>query len=143
VIQYIDVHAVLRESCSGEYTDLVTRPTGRLVRERISQVMAAAPGIARMDFSGVGCMDYSCADEIVANLLRTGAALLLRGITDAHREAIEPVLAGAGLAVLLEQPDGTLDALGPPAAAAELLEQLVAQRLADRLPGGSFALLAS
>ncbi len=151
MIQHIDVHAVLRESSSGVYTDLVTRPTGRVVRERISQAMAGwgeggggrARSIARMDFSGVGCMDYSCADEIVAKLLReTAAVLLLWGITDAHREAIEPVLAGHGLAVLLEQPDGTLDALGPPAAAAELLEQLVAQRLADRLPGGTIALLA-
>src|SRR2546427_1792536 len=26
--------------------------------------------IARMDFTGVGCIDYSCADEIVAKLLR-------------------------------------------------------------------------
>jgi len=150
VIQHIDVHAVLRESSSGVYADLVTRPTGRVVRERISQVMAgtgaagSAPAVARMDFSGVGCMDYSCADEIVAKLLREGVAvLLLWGITEAHREAIEPVLAGHGLAVVHEQPDGTLDPIGSPAAAAELLEQLVAQRLAGRLPGGTFALIAS
>jgi hypothetical protein len=152
VIQHIDVHAVLRESSSGVYTNLVTRPTGRVVRERITQAMAASGGagvggarsVARIDFSGVGCMDYSCADEIVAKLLReTAAVLLLWGLSEAHREAIEPVLAGHGLAVLVERPDGTLDALGPPAAAAELLEQLVAQRVADRLPGGSIALLAS
>ena len=148
MIQHIDVHAVLRESSSGVYTNLVTRPTGRVVRERITQAMAASaggtPSVARIDFSGVGCMDYSCADEIVAKLLlETAAVLLLWGISEAHREAIEPVLAGHGLAVLVERPDGTLDALGPPAAAAELLEQLVAQRLADRLPGGSIALLAS
>ncbi len=152
MIQHIDVHAVLRESSSGVYTDLVTRPTGRVVRERISQVMAGAgvdgtgngPTVARMDFSGVGCMDYSCADEIVAKLLREGVVLLLLwGISDAHREAIEPVLTGHGLAVLHERPDGTLDPLGSPAAAAQLLEQLVAQRLAGRLPGGTFALIGS
>jgi hypothetical protein len=152
VIQHIDVHAVLQESCSGLYADLVTRPTGRVVRERIAQAMAtraAGPAregegallVARMDFSGVGCMDYSCADEIVAKLLQEGATvLLLRGLSEAHREAIEPVLARHGLAVLLERLDGTLDALGPPDAAAELLEQLVAHRLAGRLPGGTFAL---
>ena len=44
-------------------------------------------------------------------------------------------------AVLVEQADGTLGALGTPAAAAELFEQLVTQRLARRLPGGTFALL--
>ena len=55
----------------------------------------------------------------------------------------QPVLAAHGLAVLVEQPDGTLDALGTPAAAVELLAQLVIQRLARRLPGGTFALVAT
>jgi hypothetical protein len=144
VIQHIDVYTVLRESSSGVYTDLVTRPTGRVVRERIERVMAGAGprAVTRMDFSGVGCMDHSCADEIVARLLRERpAVLLLRNITDGHREAIEPVLATHGLAVLVEQLDGTLDVLGTPAAADGLLEQLVAQRLAGRLPGGTFALI--
>jgi len=67
-----------------------------------------------MDFTGVGCLDYSCADEIVAKLVRDKIkVLLLRGLTDAHREAIEPVLAGAGLAVLCERPDGALEGLAP------------------------------
>jgi hypothetical protein len=70
------------------------------------------------------------------------AVLLLRNLTDGHREAIQPVLAGHGLAVLVEQPDGTLDALGTAAAAVALLEQLVTQRLARRLPGGTFALVS-
>lgn len=142
MIQHIDVHSVLRQSSAGVYTDLVTRPTGRVVREGIQRVIAAgAAAIARMDFRGVGCMDYSCADEIVAHLVREWpAVLLLRNLTDGHREAIEPVLAGHGLAVLVEQPDGTLDALGAAAAAVELLEQLVTQRLARRLPGGTVAL---
>lgn len=147
MIQHIDVHSVLQESSAGVYTDLVTRPTGRVVRERIQRVIAAgggAPAVARMDFSGVGCMDYSCADEIVARLVREWpAVLLLRNLTDGHREAIQPVLAAHGLAVLVEQPDGTLDALGMPAAAVELLEQLVIQCLARRLPGGTFALIVT
>ena len=147
MIQHIDVHSVLQESSAGVYTDLVTRPTGRVVRERIQRTIAAgggAPAVARMDFSGVGCMDYSCADEIVARLVREWpAVLLLRHLTDGHREAIQPVLAAHGLAVLVEQPDGTLDALGTPAAGVELLEQLVTQCLARRLPGGTFALVAT
>jgi len=147
VIQHIDVHSVLQESSAGVYTNLVTRPTGRVVRERIHRVIASARGaasITRMDFNGVGCMDYSCADEIVARLVRDWpAVLLLQNLTDGHREAIQGVLVGHGLAVLVEQPDGTLDALGTPAAAIELVEQLVAQRLARRLPGGTFALIAT
>ena len=147
MIQHIDVHAVLQETVSDVYTDLVTRTTGRVVREHIERAIAAAEpafAIARMDFTGVGCIDYSCADEIVAKLLRARpAVLVLTGITDGHREAIEPVLAGHGLAVLLERPDGTLDALGAPQAAAALVEELVARRLAARSAGGTIALTLS
>ena len=143
MIQHIDVHAVLRRSVSGAYTDLVTRPTGRAVREGIEQAMADA-SIARIDFSGVGCIDYSCADEIVAKLLRERLrVLLLSGLTDGHREAIEPVLAGHGLAVLLERADGTLEPLGPRESAEALLEDLIARRLATRTPGGDFHLTAA
>src|SRR2546426_4853992 len=141
------MHAVLQESISGVYADLVTRPTGRVVRERIERAIAGRGGdtgeitIARMDFTGVGCIDYSCADEIVAKLLRDRpAVLVLSGITDGHREAIEPVLSGHGLAVLIERADGTLESLGAAAAVAALLDELVARRLAARRPGGTYAL---
>jgi hypothetical protein len=144
VIQHIDVHAVLRQSVSGSYTDLVTRPTGRAVRERIEQAFLAEASVARMDFTGVGCIDYSCADEIVAKLLRErGHVLLLSGLTDGHREAIEPVLAGHGLAVVLQRADGTLEPLGPPDQAAALLEELITRRLATRTPGGGLHLTAA
>ena len=145
MIQHIDVHQMLQESLSSLYADLVTRPTGRVVRERIERVMAAAGDpvvVARMDFTGVGCIDYSCADEIVAKLLRGAgrAILLLSGISDGHREAIEPVLTGHGLAVLIERRDGNLETLGAPEAATALLDELVARRLAARTPGGTLAL---
>ncbi len=148
MIQHIDVHAVLQESVSGVYTDLVTRPTGRVVRERIERAMATsrdAVTVARIDFTGVGCIDYSCADEIVAKLLRDRrAVVVLSGISDGHREAIEPVLAGHGLAALIERRDGggagELEALGAPEAAAALLQDLVARRLAVRTSAGTIAL---
>src|SRR5438094_9442562 len=105
------MHAVLQQSISGAYADLVTRPTGRVVRERIERAIAGGSvgeiTVARIDFTGVGCIDYSCADEIVAKLLRDRfAVLVLSGITDGHREAIERVLAGHGLAALIERSDG-------------------------------------
>src|SRR5436190_23661599 len=142
------MHAVLQESISGVYADLVTRPTGRVVRGRIERAIAGRGEgdtgeitVARMDFAGVGCIDYSCADEIVAKLLRDRpAVLVLSGITDGHREAIEPVLSGHGLAALIERADGTLESLGAAAAAAALLDELVARRLAARRPGGTYAL---
>jgi hypothetical protein len=143
VIPQIMVQAVLQQSVSGLYTDLVTRPTGRAVRENIERELP--PGtIAVMNFTGVGCLDYSCADEIVAKLVRDKVrVLLLRGLTEAHREAIEPVLSGAGLAVLCERADGVLEGLGASEPAPALLEELVERRLAARTPGGSITLTAA
>src|SRR2546423_2111663 len=134
------VQAVLQQSVSGFYTDLVTRPTGRAVRENIERDLPAGT-IAVMDFTGVGCLDYSCADEIVAKLVRDKVkVLLLRGLTDAHREAIEPVLAGAGLAVLRAGPHRILEGLGASEPAPALFDELGGRRLAPRHPRGSLRL---
>jgi hypothetical protein len=144
VIQHIEVRALLREA-PGEYTNLVTRSTGRVVRERIERVMVApqAASVVRIDFTGVGCIDYSCADEIVARLARERVPVVLRGLADGHFEAIEPVLAGHGLAIVLEHPDGSLATLGPAPVGTALLERLVAERVAGRRPGGTFALISA
>jgi hypothetical protein len=143
VIQHINVHEVLQQSVAGFYADLVTRPTGRAVRESIERALPAGT-IAVMDFTGVGCLDYSCADEIVAKLVREKVrVLLLRGTTDAHRDAIEPVLLGHGLAAVRERPDGTLDVIGAREPAAALLEELLVQQVAARTPGGAIALTAA
>lgn len=145
MIQRIDVHEVLQRQVAGVYADLVTRPTGRAVREEIERTIAGVQArVTVIDFTHVGCVDYSCADEIVAKLLRDARViLLLRGINDGHREAIEPVVRSAGLAVVLEGPDGSLDVLGSPDAAAQLLDELVALQLAARTPGGGFFLTAA
>src|SRR5256885_3126187 len=98
---------------------------------------SAEVAVARLDFTRVGCIDYSCADEIVAKLLQSRPrVLVLMGISDGHREAIEPVLAGHRLAVLIERPDGTLEAVGAPALAPALPQELVAPRGARRPPPG-------
>ncbi len=147
MIPSIDVSAVLRQAVRATYADLVTRATGRAVREHIEQVYVADPapdGVTRMDFTGVRCIDYSCADEIVAKLLRDRfRVLVLRGCSEAHLEALGPVLEGHGLAALLERADGTLDGLGPRATADALLEELVTLRLAARSAGGVVALVAA
>lgn len=116
MIQHIDVHAVLQESVSGVYADLVTRPTGRVVRERIERAIAGDDvAIARMDFGGVGCIDYSCADEIVAKLLlqyvsidapRREVYFVFRGISESHMDAIEAVLERHKLALVTQHADG-------------------------------------
>jgi len=139
MIQHIDLQAILRESIAGIYDDLVTRSTGRAVRERIERQFVD-PGhapIAVIDFTGVGCLDFSCADEIVAKLLRDRVrVLVLRGMTDGHLDAIEPVLETAQLVAFAVDADGTLVPVGPQDGADALLEELVARRLAARRSGG-------
>jgi hypothetical protein len=109
---HIDVGAILLTSVNGVYTDLVTRATGRTVRKGIEEHMAAGhPGaIAIIDFSSVGLLDFSCADEIVATLMRQCCAetpatdhyLLFAGIKDAHLDAIEHVLERHRLALVVQ-----------------------------------------
>jgi len=144
VIRSIDVSVVLREAVRESYADLVTRATGRAVREHIEQIYAAEALVTRMDFGGVRCIDFSCADEVVAKLLleRVGV-LVLRGCSEAHLEALQPVLEGHGLGVILERPDGTLDGLGRRESAMALLDELVRSRLAARTAEGAVALVDS
>jgi len=150
-MQSIDVSAVLRQAVRGYYADLVTRATGRAVREEIERAMVAEEPVVctRMDFSGVRIIDFSCADEIVAKLVRGGGGgggggrvrvLVLRGVSAGHLQALEQVLEGHGLAVAVEHDDGTLDAIGPRETGARLLEELVALELAWRTPAGALAL---
>ena len=111
----IDVGSVLRHSANLPFSDLVTRPTGAAVRRCIQTELAALSDgdVALLDFSQIGMMDYSCADEVVAKLLialagpesRTGY-IVFHGITDAHLEAIEVVLDHHGLALVVQFADG-------------------------------------
>ncbi len=110
------------------YSNLVTRATGRAVRGQLESMLGEMPGqrLAVLDFSHVGILDFSCADEIVAQLLlRFGAGLpvnahasqpasyfMFRGLADAHLEALEPVLERHGLALVSESPDGSMRLIG-------------------------------
>ena len=68
----IDVGEVLQRSVASLYSSLVTRPTGRAVRMAIETQLqgAGSLSISLIDFSEVGIIDYSCADKVVAKLLR-------------------------------------------------------------------------
>lgn len=111
----IDVGSVLRHSANLPFSDLVTRPTGAAVRRCIQTELAALSegDVALLDFSQIGMMDYSCADEVVAKLLIALSAqdahagyIVFHGITDAHLEAIETVLDHHGLALVVQFADG-------------------------------------
>lgn len=113
----IDVKAILQETVSQSYGDLVTRHTGRAVRSGIEDALnrASVEQIAMIDFSDVRCLDISCADEVVGKLLLThGNAryFLLRGVTESHCEAINLVLERHGLAIVAQSRDGKIQLLG-------------------------------
>jgi hypothetical protein len=122
VITHIDVSIVLQRTVCALYSNLVTRPTGVAVRTEIEQQLAASRGsrtLTVMDFTNVGLLDYSCADEVVAKLLLRFAAdesgeayFLFSGIAEAHLDAIEPVLERHRLALIALVPDGEARLIG-------------------------------
>jgi len=126
MMMHIDLSTVLRQTVSCElYSNLVTRPTGAAVRAQIEALLADARerSLTVIDFSHVGMIDFSCADEVVAKLLlqttssggergEREAYFLFRGVTDDHWDAIETVLERHRLALVLETDDGAARIVG-------------------------------
>ena len=129
----IYLRTILQQTVSDGYGDLVTRRTGAAVRGGVEQALAQLGGAepAVIDFSAVRCLDFSCADEIVAKLVLQygGRRFIFRGLSPAQREALEPVLEHHGLAVVTEDGTGGLALLGPETHAARLLAELREHRL--------------
>ena len=67
-----DLSTLVRRSVASLYSHLVTRPTGQALRLGIeSQICElGTPCVSVLDFSQVAVLDYSCADETVAKLLK-------------------------------------------------------------------------
>jgi hypothetical protein len=114
---------MLRKSVCELYSNLVTRPTGAAVRCEIEQELdrIGDRALTVIDFSHVGLLDFSCADEIVAKLLlqyvsvdapRREVYFIFRGISDSHMDAIEAVLERHNLALVNQQADGLSRLIG-------------------------------
>ncbi len=118
----IDVCAVLRSAVNQTYGNLLTRSTGMAVRHQIERELAAIRegGITSLDFSHIGMMDYSCADEVVAKLLvllenddpTRGGYVVFLGIGEDHLELVESVLEHHGLALVCMCENGTPQLIG-------------------------------
>lgn len=106
MIETIRIGNLLRETAATPYRNLITRPTGAAVRDRIEAALAESDCLtALLDFSDIELLDFSCADEVVAKLLLTDAdrgcrVLVLQGLREDQYEAIEQVLVHHGLAVV-------------------------------------------
>lgn len=112
---------MMKERLSNGSRNLVTRETGRQMRETLEERLQAEPeeAIVLLDFKAVGILDYSCADEIVAKLIsRLNAGeygnryLLLRGLNATQKENIEVALERKRLAALLLKEDKSWEVLG-------------------------------
>ena len=64
----IDLYQLLKEEIGNGSPNLVTRETGRIIRERLERELEKAE-VVYLDFSKIGIIDYSCADEIIAKLV--------------------------------------------------------------------------
>jgi len=105
----------------GASSNLVTRQTGRSVREMIEdRLQSLGPRtMVTLDFSAVGIIDYSCADEVVAKLITRlqgqeyGEKFLrLQGLDLTKRENIEVALERKRLCIVEVFDGGKLGLVG-------------------------------
>lgn len=113
--------SLMSEALLNGSTNLVTRETGAVIRERLERELIAEsePTIAFLDFSGVGVIDYSCADEVIAKLISRLLSgeygdkfTVLESLSPNQMENIEVALERKKLAVLYSQEGGNWQVIG-------------------------------
>ena len=101
--------------------DLVTRDTGVKVRERLAGILGAAEDglVLDLDFTNVGIVDFSCADEVLAILLSRLISdeyglkyIFLSGLNEHQKENIQVALERKKLAVLNAGLEGEWEIVG-------------------------------
>ena len=120
-MQTYNLYKLLKEELKNGSNDLVTRTSGQIIRERIERDIAHEENgtIVALDFSKIGIIDYSCADEIVAKLVSRllgdeygDKYIVLTGVNENQRENIEVALERKELAVMAEMQGGKKILLG-------------------------------
>ena len=116
-----NLYKLLKEELKNGSNDLVTRTSGQIIRERIERDIAQEEdgAIVALDFSKIGVIDYSCADEIVAKLISRLLSgeygdkyITLTGLNENQKENIEVALERKELAVMAEMQNGKKILLG-------------------------------
>ena len=116
-----NLYRILKEELKNGSSDLVTRPSGQVMRGRIEKNIEAEKNgeIIALDFSEIGIIDYSCADEIVAKLISRlwgneygDRYIILTGLNENQKENIEVALERKDLAVIARMKDGKEILLG-------------------------------
>lgn len=110
-----NLYKLLREELKNGSSDLVTRPSGQVIRERIERDIAQVKegAVIVLDFSKIGVIDYSCADEVVAKLISRLLSgeygdkyIILTGLNENQKENIEVALERKDLAVMAGMRNG-------------------------------------
>ncbi len=110
-----NLYKLLKEELGNGSSDLVTRPSGQAIRERIERDIEKEENgtVLTLDFSKIGIIDYSCADEIIAKLISRLLSgeygekyIILSGLTENQKENIEVALERKDLAVIAEMREG-------------------------------------
>lgn len=116
-----NLYKLLKEELKNGSSDLVTRPSGQVIRERIERDISKEKNgeLIALDFSKIGIVDYSCADEIVAKLISRllgdeygDKYIILTGLNENQKENIEVALERKDLAVMTETRGGEKILLG-------------------------------
>jgi len=120
MIKY-NLYKLLKEELGNGSSDLVTRPSGNKIRERIEKDIAKEKdgAVVALDFSKIGIIDFSCADEIVTKLVSRLVSgeygdryIILTGLNENQKENIEVALERKDLAVMGEMRDKTTALIG-------------------------------
>jgi hypothetical protein len=116
-----NLYKILKEELKNGSSDLVTRPSGQVIRNRIEKDMENEKDgeVIALDFSRIGIIDYSCADEVVAKLISRLLSgeygdkyIVLIGLNENQRENIEVALERKELAVMAQMKNGKKALLG-------------------------------
>ena len=116
-----DLYKIIKDELKNGSSDLVTRPSGQVVRNRIETDIGKEENgaIIALDFSKIGIIDYSCADEIVAKLISRllggeygDKYFTLTGLNENQEENIEVALEKKDLAAIAEKRNGEKVLLG-------------------------------
>jgi len=116
-----NLYKFLKEELKNGSSDLVTRPSGQAIRNRIERDIENEKDgtVIALDFSKIGIIDYSCADEIVAKLISRLLSgeygdkyIVLTGLNENQKENIEVALERKELAVMAQMKNGEKILLG-------------------------------
>jgi len=116
-----ELYKILKEELKNGSSDLVTRPSGQVIRNRIERDIENEKDgeVIALDFSKIGIIDYSCADEIVAKLISRLLSgeygekyIFLTGLNENQKENIEVALERKDIAIIVQMKNGKKILLG-------------------------------